>query len=194
MQVDSSLTDFYPILIRLLIDVVGALGLMYGMYYRRYRDRELTVSAALSNIFAFSVLMILANVQFSIAAGFGLFAILALFTFRSEQMGVIQISYFFGCVAIAVICSLQDTDLGIVLFAISLLLLFAYMLDHPSFLPKVNSLKITLDYIDDEALSNNTLMCEKLSQRLGVEVLSCNIKNVNYINEMVVVSVNYKSH
>lgn len=48
------------------------------------------------NVFAFSVLTILSTVQFSLAAGFGLFAILALFSLRSEQIGKIEISYFFG--------------------------------------------------------------------------------------------------
>lgn len=46
------------------------------------------------NIFAFAVLTILSSVQFSLAAGFGLFAILALFSLQSEQIEKIEIAYF----------------------------------------------------------------------------------------------------
>ncbi|WP_426038399.1 DUF4956 domain-containing protein [Cypionkella sp. TWP1-2-1b2] len=50
-------------------------------------------------------------VQFSVAAGFGLFAILALFTLRSEPITKIEIAYFFGSIALAVITAVQGTVL-----------------------------------------------------------------------------------
>jgi signal transduction histidine kinase len=193
MQLDLFPTDIYPVLARLTIDILALYTLIYGIFYRRYRDRELLAAAALSNISVFAVLLILSNVNFSIAAGFGLFAILALFTFRSEQMDVIQISYFFGCIAISVICSLQGTDIRTVVFSIALLLTFSYILDHPAILPKVYGMRITLDYIDERELADHDLMCSKLSDRLGVMVLSSSVKSVDYINEMVVINVNYKN-
>jgi hypothetical protein len=193
MQIDLSLLDTYPIFARLIVDVSALFILIYGIFYRRYRDRELMAAAALSNISVFSVLLILSSVEFSIAAGFGLFAILALFTFRSEQMDVVQISYFFGCIAISVICSMQGTDFKTVLLSITLLLTFSYILDHPAILPKVNGMRITLDYINKQELADHTLMCKNLSERVGVTVLSCSVKTVDYINEMVVINVNYKN-
>ncbi|MGD9163531.1 MAG: DUF4956 domain-containing protein [Chromatiales bacterium] len=193
MQIDLFLSDMLPVVIRLIIDIFALYTLIYGIFYRRYRDRELMAAAALSNISVFAVLLILSNVNFSIAAGFGLFAILALFTFRSEQMDVIQISYFFGSIAISVICSLQGTDIRTVLFSITLLLVLSYVLDHPALLPKVNGMRITLDYIDERELADHDLMCEKLSDRLGVTVLSCSVKIVDYINEMMVININYRN-
>ncbi|MGD8914341.1 MAG: DUF4956 domain-containing protein [Candidatus Thiodiazotropha sp.] len=191
MQLDLFLSEMYPVILRLIIDVLALFTLIYGIFYRRYKDRQLMAAAALSNIFVFAVLLILSDVNFSVAAGFGLFAILALFTFRSEQMGVLQISYFFGCVAISVICSLQGTDIRTVLFSISLLLIFAYILDHPTILPQAYGMRLTLDYIDEQELADHDLMCRKISERIGVKVLTCDVKTVDYINEMVVINVNY---
>ena len=193
MQVDFFSTDIYPFFLRLAINLIAVVILIYGMFYRRYRDRELMAAAALANIFVFAVLLILSNVNFSITAGFGLFAILALFTFRSEQMDVIKISYFFGCIAISVICSLQGTSIDIVLFSISLLLICSYILDHPALLPKVNGMRITLDYIDETELADHELMCQKISGRIGVSVLSCSVRSVDYVNDTVVIDVNYKN-
>jgi hypothetical protein len=192
MQLDLFFSEIYPILIRLVVDILALYTLIYGIFYRRYRDRELMAAAALSNISVFAVLLILSNVNFSIAAGFGLFAILALFTFRSEQMDVTQISYFFGCIAISVICSLQGTDIRTVLFSIVLLLTFSYIFDHPAILPKVNGMRITLDYIDEQELADHDLMCRNLTDRLGVTVLSCSVKSIDYINDMMVININYK--
>jgi hypothetical protein len=88
---------------------------------------------------------------------------------------------------------MQGTDFKTVLLSITLLLTFSYILDHPAILPKVNGMRITLDYIDKQELADHTLMCKNLSERVGVTVLSCSVKTVDYINEMVVINVNYKN-
>ena len=78
------------------LNLGAASVLMFGLYYRRHHNRDTAVSALLLNVFVFAVLTVLADVQFSLAAGFGLFAILALFTLRSEQLSRVDIAYFFG--------------------------------------------------------------------------------------------------
>ncbi|HWV15393.1 MAG TPA: DUF4956 domain-containing protein [Cellvibrio sp.] len=177
---------------RFFIDVSTMLLLVLGIYYRRYGDKELVISAALFNIFAFAVLTILSSVQFSVTAGFGLFAILALFTLRSEQITKTEITYFFGCIAISVICSVQGTAMSLVLVTVAVVVLGAYLIDHPLILPSVNGIRITLDKIDAYALSNTVKMREELSSRLGVEVLSYQVKTIDFINDMVVINVNYR--
>lgn len=178
--------------IRFLIDVCSMLLLILGIYYRRYGEKELVISAALFNIFAFAVLTILSSVQFSVTAGFGLFAILALFTLRSEQISKTEITYFFGSIAISVICSVQGTQSSLVLATVGAVLLGAYLIDHPRILPSVDSIRLTLDKIDAYALSNTLKMREDLSLRLGVEVLSYQVKNIDFINDMVIINVNYR--
>lgn len=177
---------------RFALNILAMTLLVFGLYYTRYRDKELVTAASLFNIFAFGVLTILGSVEFSLAAGFGLFAILALFTLRSEQITKIEITYFFGAVAIAVICSIQGTTLSFVAIVVSLVLLGAYVFDHPRLLKSVDGIKITLDKIEHDALSNPTKMRADLSARLGVEVMSYQITALNYITDMAQISVFYR--
>ena len=87
------LGDVYDALpFRLVLDVLAMLALVFGLYYRRYSDKELVTSAALFNIFVFGVLTVLSAVHFSVTAGFGLFAILALFTVRSEPLSKVELT------------------------------------------------------------------------------------------------------
>jgi Domain of unknown function (DUF4956) len=180
------------VMLRFAINVVAMIVLIFGMFYRRYRDKELVTAASLFNIFVFGVLTILGSVEFSLAAGFGLFAILALFTLRSEQISKIEIAYFFGAIAIAVICSIQGTSMHFVLVIVGLVLLGAYGFDHPRILKSVDGIKITLDKIDPDALSNPTKMRSDLSARLGVEVMSYQILALNYITDMAQINVFYR--
>ncbi|MCU0911378.1 MAG: DUF4956 domain-containing protein [Rhodobacteraceae bacterium] len=188
------LTDYIDpgLVLRFVINIVAMTLLVFGLFYLRYRDKELVTAASLFNIFAFGVLSILGSVEFSLAAGFGLFAILALFTLRSEQISKIEITYFFGSVAIAVICSIQGTTLPFVVVVVGMVLLGAYVFDHPRILKSVDGIKITLDKIDPDALSNPTKMRTDLSSRLGVQVMSYQIVALNYITDMAQINVFYR--
>ena len=184
-------TVLFELLGRFIIDIITMLSLTFGMYYRRYRDKELVTVASLFNIFAFAVLIVLSSVEFSVTVGFGLFAILALFTLRSEQISKTEITYFFGSVSIAVITAILGTSLPFVILVAFLVLLGAFVIDHPSILKSVDGLNVTLDKVDVYALTNPDMMRADLSKRLGVEVLSYRIIMIDYINEMVKVNVYY---
>ncbi len=175
--------------LRFLINIAAMVALVFGLYYRRYRDKELVTAASLFNIFAFGVLSILSSVEFSLAAGFGLFAILALFTLRSEQISKVEITYFFGSVAIAVICAIPGTELIFTLGVVAIVLLGAYVFDHPAILASSDGVKITLDKIDHDALSDPKKMRADLSMRLGVDVMSYQITALDYINDMARLNV-----
>lgn len=177
---------------RFAIDITAMLTLLFGLYYRRYRDKELVTTAAMFNVFAFCVLTILSSVSFSVSAGFGLFAILALFSLRSEQISKLEITYFFGSISLAVISSVSGTTLPFVAFIASVIVLGAYVFDHPMLLRSAAGVKITLDKIDAHSLSDPALMRSDLSARLGVEVVSYNILALDYINDMARVDVFFR--
>lgn len=184
--------DATGLLARLAIDLAAMLLLVFGLYYRRYRDKELVTAAALFNVFIFAVLSVLSHVEFGLAAGFGLFAILAMFTLRSEPIGKTEITYFFGSVAIAVICAVQGTTLPFVAAVATLVVLGAWSLDHPRVLQSVDGIRITLDKIETHALSDPAVMRADLSQRLGVDVMSYQITALDYINDMARIHVFYR--
>lgn len=183
---------FAELVARFTLDIVAMTLLIFGMYYRRYRDKELATSASLFNIFAFAVLTILSSVEFSVAAGFGLFAILALFSLRSEQITKTEITYFFGSIALAVICSVLGTSLLLVGTIVGFVLIAAWIIDHPRMLKSVGSAKLTLDSIEPHVLSDYEKMRADLSSRLGVQVMNYQIAELNYVNDLARITVFYR--
>lgn len=188
------LTDpLIELAIRFLINTIAMVCLVFGLFYRRYHEKELATTAAMFNVFAFAVLTILSSVEFSIAAGFGLFAILALFSLRSETISKIEISYFFGSIAIAVICSVQGTGLGLVALIVVFVIVAAWLLDHPAILQSADSAKLTLDRIDAHMLADPDRMRADLSERLGVDVMGFQVIDVNYVNDLARLNVFYRT-
>ena len=175
------------------LNAIAAAILILGLYFRRYRDRLLSVTAGMFNVFAFGVLSVLSKVEFSLAAGFGLFAILALFSLRSEQIEKIEIAYFFGAIAIAVICSVSGTSLGFVFTALTAVLLATWALDHPRVMKGANTMKITLDRIDATTLSDPDRTRRVLSERLGVDVLAYSVVTMNFVNDSAQLTVSYRT-
>jgi hypothetical protein len=181
------------IVARFAIDVTAMVLLVFGLYYRRYGDKELVIAAAMFNVFAFVLLTVLSYVEFGIAVGFGLFAILAMFTLRSEEMRKTEITYLFGSIALAVICAVQGTTLVFVGIVVLLALIAAYVIDHPKVLASIRSVRVTLDRIDPAALSDAAAMQAELGRRLGVAVTKFEITSIDYINEEARLRVYYRS-
>lgn len=87
---------------------------------------------------------------------------------------------------------MQGTTLEFVATVAALILLAAWIIDHPRILRSADGVKITLDKIDAHALSNPEVMRADLSTRLGVEVMSYQITALDYINDMARINVFYR--
>lgn len=177
---------------RFAVNAVGAALLVLALYYPRHHDKELVTTAMMFNLSVFAVLTMLAEVEFGLAAGFGLFAVLALFRLRSEQFSKVDMSYFFGAVAIGVICSIQGTTLAVVVAMVVLILLGACILDHPRLLQSTSRIRVTLERIDPHALSDRALMCSALREQLGVNVIFYEVRSLDYVQDKADINVYYR--
>lgn len=186
--------DYYvDLLIRFGLNLVAMVILLFALYYPRYHHKEITITAALFNVFVFAVLSVLSSVQFSVAAGFGLFAILALFTLRSEPIDKRDIGYFFGSISLAVITSIQGTDVEFVVAMLIIVLITVYVLDHPRVLRTASGMRIKLDSIPPHVVSDPQVLRAELSKRLGVHVTSVRVLRIDYVTEVVQAEVGFKA-
>lgn len=180
------------LLIRFSINILAVTSLLFGMYWPRYKNKEITLAAIIFNTFTFGVLSILSSVKFSVSAGFGLFAILALFSLRSEAINKSDMAYFFGAVAIAVITAVDGTDYVTVLMILLMTLSVVFLVDHPRMFQSTNQMLVTLDSIPDNLLAGSSALNTELSERLNVNVVSARIISVDYVTEIVRAEINYK--
>src|SRR5690625_24985 len=184
--------DVASLVLRFLLNLAAAGILLFALFWPRYRNKEITLAAALFNVFTFGVLSILSSVEFTIAAGFGLFAILALFNLRSETINKSDIGYFFGSIAIAVITSIEGSNIGFVLAILVIVLLVVYWVDNPRFFKTSYQLQITLDYIPQALFSDPSALQQELTEHLGVAVVGVRVLNVDFVTEIVGAEITYQ--
>lgn len=188
-----AMTSAPELLARFVLNLVAVAILLFGLFWPRYKNKEITLAAVLFNVFTFGVLSILSSVEFSIAAGFGLFAILALFNLRSEAINKSDIAYFFGSISIAVITSVDGTELSFVLVILAIVLLVVFLVDHPRIFSETSQVRVTLDSIPDNLLDAPALLNRELSEKLKVEVISARVLSVDYVTEVVKADIHYKN-
>jgi hypothetical protein len=190
----------YPTLIRdFMIDFTSLYLFAYVVVYKRFRNTELFVTISLFNIFILIVVMAIVRTNFNVAVGFGLFALLSLVQLRSAQFTKTETGFLFGCVALAVINGAGITDLSFV-FLTNLIVVItgwifsSWAMEHSAnIIPKDSARKIavTLDHIDESILNNKTMMIHKLSELLGVEISSFDIKKVDYVKDTINLNAMY---
>jgi hypothetical protein len=177
--------DLGDLALRLGIDLAAVAALVYGLFYPRHRRMDLVVVYALFNVGVFLALSVIAAGEVSMGVGFGLFAVLSIVRLRSEPFSNRELAYFFVALVIALVCAL---DIGHAAYAgllAAVALLAAWAIDHPRVSRPTRRLEITLErvFADDE------LLREHLHERLGAPVLDVTVQEIDYVREMMRLTV-----
>ena len=171
--------------LRLAIDLVAIAALVFGLFHLRHRRMDLVVVYFLFNVGVFLALSVIAAGELSLGVGFGLFAVLSIVRLRSEPFSNRELAYFFVALVIGLVCAL---DVGHPAYAgvlAGVALLAAWAIDHPRISPPSRRLEVTLERVfsDDEALRDH------LRERLRAPVLDATVLEIDYVREMMRVTV-----
>lgn len=176
------------------LDVVTVSILAYGIYFRRYFDRDAVTASVLFNIFVFGVVTAFQNLDenMGIGFGFGLFAVLSLITLRSELLTKTDITYFFGSLSIALINALALSSIELVVLLNLVALIAAWIVDHPKLLSEMQNTKVELDHIPQAVLNQSEAALEYLSDKFSVSVISYRVLNINQVNDTARLDIAFK--
>jgi len=174
----------------------------YVIIFYRYGNKELFVTCSLFNIFVLLVVMTIVRTDFSIAVGFGLFALLALIQIRSSPFSKTEVAYFFGAIALAVINGTGITDYVFVIMANGLIVLSAWCISSWSIDHSANifdmqfsrKFSVIFDRIDSDATDNPEMMREKLRELFNVDVMSYSVDQIDYVKDTMNITITYDTH
>jgi hypothetical protein len=188
------LTPHATILGYLLLDIITILIFSWGIYFKRYYDREGVVTYVLFNLFVFAVVIAFLQVKegMNMGFGFGLFAVLSLITLRSEALTRTNITFFFGSLSIALINALSLENFTLVVLLNLMILIAAWAIDHPRLLSGVQNMKVVLDHIPADILDASPSTVASLSETLGVEVITYTVININQVNDTTKLEIAYR--
>ncbi len=177
------------ILSKVAIDIIAVTILSYFIYYKRYKDKSLFASSMMLNVFVFSVLSIISDGDIALQAGLGLFAILSILRFRSENFDKMDMVYFFGSIALAAVNGIAT--LGPMLYLSNgLILIVAFVVDSNLISPRTQVILVELDQIPTDLYSEDT-MRGLLTTKFDFVVHQYKIISIDCVKETVTIEMEH---
>jgi hypothetical protein len=171
-----------------LIDLAAVFALAFGLYFPRYRRRDIVVAIVGLNIGVLAVVTAFQAAEVSAGLGFGLFGVLSIIRLRSAELDQEEVAYYFSALAMGLLGGIAvDPDwLAPVMMAVILTALL--VCDHPRLFPAHRRQIVTVDaaYTDERSL---TLRLEEL---MGGQVLGLKIRKVDLVKGTTTVDVRFR--
>ena len=185
--------DLHELLPRLLVDLVAAGVLIYGLFHRRHRRSDLCVVYAMFNLGLFMAVAVIAAENVSIGVGFGLFAVLSIVRLRSEPYSNHELAYFFVAIVLALVTALDAGGLDVTAAMAAIAVGGAAVIDHPRLGHRtVRRTDVTLEraFGDQESLRRH------LEERLNATILDVRVVEIDYVRETTRAAVRFvpRSH
>lgn len=176
---------------RLLIDVIAALILLFGIYLpNNNRNREYIFTFLMFNIVIFHVAYLLNGVNLSLGAAFGLFAVFGLLRYRTEDIPMKDMTYLFLSIAMGLIVAITrgDWEPAIVCCVI---MVPTFLLDSGLILKKEMHKDVRYERVDRIKPENHEELMEELRKRTGLDIHYITVRNIDFVRDTATVRIFY---
>ncbi|MDR2595390.1 MAG: DUF4956 domain-containing protein [Fibromonadaceae bacterium] len=182
ISVDWSFVE--SLAVRFVINIIFAYILISCVYAKEHRIREYSFTFFISNILIFLVTSLLASVKVKTGFAFGLFAILSILRYRTEQIQLREMTFLFASIILGVMNSLATDELSLwaVLLADALLCLSIFVAEK-AFIGSTDQILLFYDNSKLLAKDKKKELYEDLKNRFGYDVLKVVIVRMNYLTD-----------
>lgn len=169
--------NLLPFLSALALDIVSIVLLAYAFYYRRHKNRDMTIAIAVINVTLFALSGALASFTLSLGVGFALFAVISIIRLRSDEAGWLEMAYLLTGLSVGLILGLPGYSLLVQSIYAIILVLAIFVIDHPKLLKasKSKRMSLSVDFIETRA----DLLRLKVGEIIGKPVLRVDVKAIN---------------
>ncbi|MEU1971560.1 DUF4956 domain-containing protein [Microbacterium sp. NPDC019599] len=170
------------------VDLVAAVLLSFGLYYRRHHRRDLVVAFLGVNVGVLAVAAVLGTAEVALGLGLGLFGVLSIIRLRSSEISQREVAYYFSALAIGLMAGLPQSDPWPVVGLIALILAVMWAADHPRLLARSRHQIVRLD----RAVADESELRNELAAQLGGVVTSLTVQELDLVNDTTLVDVRYR--
>ena len=169
-------------------DLVAITVLVFGLYFPRYRRRDMVVAILGLNVGVMAVATALSTAEVSAGLGLGLFGVLSIIRLRSSELAQEDIAYYFTALAIGLLGGISVSPAWVTPALMAAILVTLFVADHPRLFSSHRNQTVTLDtaYPDERAAIAH------LQALLGAEVTRLRIRKLDLVNDTTVVDVCFK--
>lgn len=171
-----------------LLNLVAITVMVFALYFRRHRRRDMVVAYLVANLGVLAVADALASSAIAAGLGLGLFGILSIIRLRSAELDQAEIAYYFAALALGLLGGISVTPDWLSPVLMVSIVAAVYVGDHPRLFAGYRIQRVVLNavYTDEKRL------IAVLEEIFGATVHRLTVRNVDMVRDMTTVEVRYQ--
>lgn len=178
--------------VRLIINLISVCVLI-RCYYAFSKHRENAASFILFGVGVFLVTALLHSVSVSMGFAFGLFAVFSMLRYRTEALGIKEMTYLFLVIAMALLAAVGDMPHVILAALNALIIVMALILETRVLLPLRSEQDVEYEKIDLIHADRRHELIEDLRQRTGLDVTRVDVVSVSFLRDTAQLRMHYRA-
>lgn len=187
----ESLTYPVRLLPRLGVDLLAVGLLVRLVYYRIYRKSDLFLTFFTFNLIIFLITYLLNQVQMSIGAAFGLFAVFSMLRYRTEGLSAKDMTYLFVVIAMGLISAVSHGGWEQVALINGLILLTVQLLEGNWLFRREYSKIVIYDKIELIVPPKRSDLLADLRSRTGLAIHRLDIQDIDFLKDTAQITIYY---
>ena len=176
--------------IRLLINTASVFVLI-RCYYAFSRHRENAASFILFGVGVFLVTALLHSVTVTMGFAFGLFAVFSMLRYRTEALGIKEMTYLFLVIAMALLAAVGNMHHLELVFLNLLVIVLALVLETNVLLPRHSEREVEYEKIENVHRDRRELLIADLRERTGLDVFRVDVVSVSYLRDTAMLRMHF---
>ena len=177
--------------IRLLINTASVFVLI-RCYYAFSRHRENAASFILFGVGVFLVTALLHSVTVTMGFAFGLFAVFSMLRYRTEALGIKEMTYLFLVIAMALLAAVGNMHHLELVFLNLLVIVLALVLETRVLLPRHSEREVEYEKIENVHRDRRDLLIADLRERTGLDVFRVDVVSVSYLRDTAMLRMHFR--
>jgi hypothetical protein len=191
---DGQPGDLMEMIVRFLLNSVFIWLIIHKMYYPKSKRRDYYFTFSLISVSIFFLIFLLASVKIKVGFALGLFAIFGIIRYRTESMGVREMTYLFVIIALSVINALAESLGYVELLVTNVLFVVCIALGEK--LPGIRHLSeklVKYDRVELIVPERRAELTADLEKRLGLKIERIEIGDVDFLRDSAILKVYYEN-
>lgn len=187
--------DTAQLLFRLALECVFAYVVINRVFSRRYKNFDHVFTLWLFSIVTFSIAFLLRKVPMELGFALGLFAVFGVLRYRTESIGVKDLTYLFVVIGLALINALSNKKISLTELLIVNVTIIAsvFLIDGSHRRSHEQRLDVTFDRVDLLGPERRPELMAELSRRLSLSPTRIVVNHVDLLRDVASLHVYFQA-
>lgn len=187
--------DTSQLLFRLALECVFAYIVINRVFCRRYQNFDHVFTLWLFSIVTFSIAFLLRKVPMELGFALGLFAVFGVLRYRTESIGVKDLTYLFVVIGLALINALSNKKISLTELLIVNVTIIAsvFLIDGSHRRSHEQRLEVTFDRVDLLGPEKRSELMAELGRRLSLSPTRVVVNQVDLLRDVASLHVYFQA-